>query len=81
MKSYDAGGAAGLVDEVNGQVNWRMGNWQGYQNQKLDAVVDLKKTERIEKMKLVPEWTEPPEGSEPEKEEEPKEEEPKEPNL
>jgi len=52
MKSYDGGGAAGLVDEVHGQVNWRMGNWQGYQNQSLDAVVDLKKGKRISEVSI-----------------------------
>ncbi len=52
MKSYEAGGAAGLVDEVHGQVNWRMGNWQGYQNQGLDAVVDLKKTDRVSEVNI-----------------------------
>jgi hypothetical protein len=52
MKSYDGGGASGLVDQVYGQINWRMGNWQGYQNQGLDAVVDLKKIERISEVNI-----------------------------
>ncbi len=47
MKSYDAGGEQGLVDEIHGSLNWRMGNWQGYQNNNLDAVVDLKESKSI----------------------------------
>jgi len=52
MKAYDGSGAAGLVDQVHGQINWRMGNWQGYQNQKLDAVVDLKKARSISQVDI-----------------------------
>ena len=47
MKSYDGGGELGLVDEIHGALNWRMGNWQGYQNNNLDAVVDLKEIKPI----------------------------------
>ena len=42
MKSYDGGGELALVDEIYGTTNWRMGNWQGYQNNNLDIVVDMK---------------------------------------
>lgn len=41
---YSGGGASGLIDGIRGSLNWRMGNWQGYQLTGLDAVIDLKKT-------------------------------------
>jgi hypothetical protein len=47
MKSYDGGGEQALVDEIHGTTNWRMGNWQGYQNNNLDIIVDLKEQKFI----------------------------------
>ena len=44
---YEAGGAEGLIDGVNGTTNWRMGNWQGYQLQNVDAMIDLKTKKNI----------------------------------
>lgn len=45
-KQYSAGGDEGLIDGVRGAVNWRKGNWQGYQNTDFSAEVDLgKKTD------------------------------------
>jgi hypothetical protein len=41
-QQYSAGGANGLIDGVKGDVNWRMGNWQGYQNADPLIVIDLK---------------------------------------
>src|SRR6218665_642756 len=40
---YHAGGAEGLLDGINGTENWRKGDWQGYQSQDFEAVVDLQK--------------------------------------
>jgi predicted alpha-1,2-mannosidase len=39
---YDGGGALGLIDGIRGDTNWRKGNWQGYQKNDLDVVIDLK---------------------------------------
>lgn len=38
---YNAGGAEGLLDGIYGTVNWRLGNWQGYQNTDFIAIVEL----------------------------------------
>ncbi|RZJ76466.1 MAG: alpha-mannosidase [Flavobacterium sp.] len=40
---YHAGGANGLIDGISGTENWRKGDWQGYQGQDFEAVVDLQK--------------------------------------
>lgn len=39
---YHAGGKDGLLDGIHGTTNWRKGDWQGYQSQDFEAVVDLK---------------------------------------
>ena len=44
---YTAGGDDGLIDGINGSVNWRKGDWQGYQSQDFEAVVDLHKEQSI----------------------------------
>lgn len=41
---YTAGGPIGLVDGIRGTVNWRLGNWQGYQDTDFEAIVDYGKT-------------------------------------
>ena len=38
---YHAGGPQGLLDGILGTENWRKGDWQGYQSQDFEAVVDL----------------------------------------
>jgi len=47
---YHAGGEEGLIDGILGTENWRKGEWQGYQNQDFEAVVDLQKEIKIEKI-------------------------------
>ncbi len=37
---YNAGGAEGLVDGIRGTTNWRLGNWQGYQEADFEVVID-----------------------------------------
>ncbi|MCC7297522.1 MAG: GH92 family glycosyl hydrolase, partial [Bacteroidia bacterium] len=44
---YTAGGPNGLVDGIKGNVNWRAGDWQGYQNCDLNVVIDLGKSQEI----------------------------------
>lgn len=47
---YTAGGAEGLIDGIRGTTNWRMGNWQGYQKQHLDVVIDLRVPDTVSKV-------------------------------
>lgn len=44
---YHAGGPQGLLDGIRGNANWRKGDWQGYQGQDLEAVVDMKKNRKL----------------------------------
>jgi hypothetical protein len=45
--SYSAGGATGLIDGILGSENWRKGDWQGYQSQDFEAVIDLQKNMKV----------------------------------
>jgi hypothetical protein len=40
-KQYTAGGPNGLIDGIRGESNFRLGGWQGYQDQDFEAIVDL----------------------------------------
>lgn len=44
---YTAGGDEGLIDGIRGDVNWRKGEWQGYQSQNFECVIDFDKKETI----------------------------------
>jgi hypothetical protein len=46
-KQYSAGGDEGIIDGIRGNENWRKGEWQGYQSQNFEVVIDLKKTKTI----------------------------------
>jgi predicted alpha-1,2-mannosidase len=46
-KQYHAGGDEGLLDGILGTENWRKGEWQGYQSQDFEAVVDLQEAKDI----------------------------------
>jgi predicted alpha-1,2-mannosidase len=46
-QQYDAGGANGLIDGIEGSANWRKGNWQGYQKVNMEALIDLQETKTI----------------------------------
>lgn len=43
-KQYSGGGDDALVNGILGSEEWRSGDWQGYQNQDFEAVVDLGKS-------------------------------------
>ena len=45
---YHAGGSEGLIDGIYGTTNWRKGEWQGYQSQDFEAVVDLKDVKTVQ---------------------------------
>ncbi len=51
-KQYDGGGADGLIDGVFGTIDWRKGNWQGYQKTNVDIVVDLKTIKPVSKVSV-----------------------------
>jgi predicted alpha-1,2-mannosidase len=44
---YHAGGDEGLLDGIFGNENWRKGEWQGYQSQDFEAVIDLNESKKI----------------------------------
>jgi len=44
---YHAGGNDGLLDGIYGSENWRKGEWQGYQSQDFECVVDMQSTRQI----------------------------------
>lgn len=44
---YHAGGPEGLIDGILGTENWRKGDWQGYQSQDFEAVIDMQSTREI----------------------------------
>jgi predicted alpha-1,2-mannosidase len=46
-QQYDGNGANGLIDDIRGEVDWRKGNWQGYQKTDMDVVIDLQKVTPI----------------------------------
>lgn len=44
---YTAGGDEGIIDGMHGTENWRKGEWQGYQSQDFEAIVDLAKEQTV----------------------------------
>lgn len=44
---YHAGGDDGLIDGIVGTTNWRKGEWQGFQGQDFEAVIDLKENKQL----------------------------------
>ena len=48
---YFAGGENGLIDGLYGQINWRIGGWQGFQGD-FEAVVDLLKNKDVKAVKI-----------------------------
>ncbi|MBS1635582.1 MAG: GH92 family glycosyl hydrolase [Bacteroidetes bacterium] len=49
-KQYAAGGDEGLIDGICGDVNWRKGDWQGYQGQDFECVIDLGKLQPVKEI-------------------------------
>ena len=46
-KQYSAGGDEGIIDGIRGDANWKKGNWQGYQGQDFDCVIDMGKEQKV----------------------------------
>jgi predicted alpha-1,2-mannosidase len=40
-RQYTAGGDDGIIDGIYGTTNWRKGDWQGYQGQDFNCVIDM----------------------------------------
>ncbi len=40
-KQYSAGGEMGTIDGQHGTTNWRSGEWQGYQGQNFECIIDM----------------------------------------
>ncbi|HLF19950.1 MAG TPA: GH92 family glycosyl hydrolase, partial [Bacteroidota bacterium] len=49
---YTGGGDQALIDEIRGGTDFRVGGWQGYEQDDVEATVDLGKTERITEVSL-----------------------------
>jgi predicted alpha-1,2-mannosidase len=49
-KQYSAGGDLGLVDGLRGNLNFRLGGWQGYQNKDFEAIIDLKEPRIVKEL-------------------------------
>lgn len=47
---YTAGGDEGLIDGIRGDKNWRKGDWQGYQDQDFEVILDLKSERPLQKI-------------------------------
>ncbi len=47
-KQYTAGGKNGLIDGVFGNEKWRSGEWQGYQSQDFECIIDLMELKEFE---------------------------------
>jgi hypothetical protein len=46
-KSYGAGGAESMIDGIYGKLNWRAGDWQGYQGQDVETIIAFDKPKEI----------------------------------
>ena len=46
---YTAGGDKGIIDGVKGETNWRKGEWQGYQSQDFECIIDLQNETEVSK--------------------------------
>jgi predicted alpha-1,2-mannosidase len=47
---YSAGGDEAAIDGLRGSEDWRKGNWQGYQSQDFECVIDLGEEKTITKI-------------------------------
>jgi len=47
-RQYSAGSDEGIIDGLNGSLNWRAGEWQGYQGQDFEAIIDLRNKQTIQ---------------------------------
>ncbi len=51
-RQYAGGGNEALIDGVRGSVNWRKGNWQGWQKADMAVVIDLQQVRAVKKVTI-----------------------------
>jgi hypothetical protein len=49
-RQYSAGGPDGIINGVRGDLNWRKGEWQGYQGQDFDVLIDMGQSKELSKV-------------------------------
>ncbi|MFD0764967.1 GH92 family glycosyl hydrolase [Mucilaginibacter lutimaris] len=52
LPNYSAQGDETLVNGIHGTANWRLGNWQGYQGNDLEAVIDLGQVKPVKQVSI-----------------------------
>jgi predicted alpha-1,2-mannosidase len=51
-QQYSAGGDEGIIDGIYGDLNWKKGEWQGYQKQDFECVIDMKEKKQVNSISL-----------------------------
>lgn len=44
---YTASGKLALIDGIRGDINWQKGEWQGYQGQNFETIIDFKSPQQL----------------------------------
>lgn len=52
LPNYSAQGDETLINGIHGTANWRLGNWQGYQNNDLVAILDLEQVKPVKQVSI-----------------------------
>lgn len=52
LPNYPAQGDETLINNIRGTANWRLGNWQGYQHNDVEAIVDMGQIKPVKKISL-----------------------------
>jgi putative alpha-1,2-mannosidase len=52
LPNYAAQGDETLINGIHGTANWRLGNWQGYQNKDLEAIIDLGQVKPVKQVRI-----------------------------
>jgi hypothetical protein len=52
LPNYSAQGDETLINGIHGTANWRLGNWQGYQNDDLVAIIDLEQVKPVKQVSI-----------------------------
>jgi putative alpha-1,2-mannosidase len=52
LPSYAAQGDDALIDGLKGTTNWRLGNWQGYRGNDLEAIIDQGRVKPVKQVTL-----------------------------
>ncbi|SIQ24834.1 alpha-1,2-mannosidase, putative [Chryseobacterium sp. RU37D] len=47
---YTASGKLSLIDGILGDINWRKGEWLGYQGQTFEAIIDMKSPQQVNQL-------------------------------